>query len=99
MRQNFVYHAMALKAALSFKRFRDDIDSKMSLSAPPMPGMAFMVVRFIVHLEALGREGLGQLLFDIITGSHGVPLNKRAAALRSTTPAGFEIIVRVAVKS
>jgi hypothetical protein len=29
-----------------------------------------MLVRFILHLEALGRESLGQLACDDIGGSH-----------------------------
>jgi hypothetical protein len=44
----------------------------MSLPAFPVPGMACMLVRFILHLEALGRESLGQLLCDGIGGSHAL---------------------------
>jgi hypothetical protein len=32
--------------------------------------MAFVLVRFILHLEALGRKSLGQLLCDGVGGSH-----------------------------
>jgi hypothetical protein len=42
----------------------------MSLPARPVPGMAFVLVRFVHHLEALRRESLGQLLCDEIGGSH-----------------------------
>jgi hypothetical protein len=31
------------------------------LPARPVPSMAFMLVRFVQHLEALRRESLGQL--------------------------------------
>jgi hypothetical protein len=42
----------------------------MSLPARPGAGMAFVLVRFVHHLEALRRESLGQLLCDEIGGSH-----------------------------
>jgi len=62
--------AVALDAALSPEGLRHDIDPVMSLPARPVPGMAFVLVRFVHHLEALRRESLGQLLCDEIGGSH-----------------------------
>jgi len=61
---------MTLDPGLTFEGLSHDIDPVMSLSAFPVPGMACMLVRFILHLEALGRESLGQLLCDGIGGSH-----------------------------
>ena len=72
IRKNPVNHAMALDAGLTFERRRHDIDPEMRLAAPPVPGMALVLVGFILHLEALGRESLGQLLSDEIDGSHAV---------------------------
>jgi hypothetical protein len=43
----------------------------MGLAARPMPGMAFMPMRFILNMQALGRESLTQLFRDQILGSHG----------------------------
>ena len=36
----------------------------------PAHGMAFVLVRFVKHLQALRRESLGQLLCDEIGGPH-----------------------------
>jgi hypothetical protein len=44
----------------------------MRLPALAMSGMAFMLVRFIHHLEALGAESLGQFVRDGIGGSHAL---------------------------
>ena len=62
--KNPVNHAVTLDPALPFERAGHDIDSEMSLPARPMPGMAFMLMRFIHHIEALRRKSLGQLLCD-----------------------------------
>jgi len=69
-RKQLINHAMAFEPGLSFERFRYDIDTEMSLPAWAVPGMAFMLVRFVQHLEALRRESLGQLLCDEIGGPH-----------------------------
>jgi len=70
VRQQLVNHAMAFEPALSFEGIRHDIDTVMRLPARPVSGMAFMLVRFIKHLQALRRESLGQLLCDEIGGPH-----------------------------
>ncbi len=57
-----VDHAMALDPALSFEGIRHDIDPEMGLPAGPVPGMAFVAVGFVLHLQALRREGFGQFL-------------------------------------
>ncbi len=80
-RKRLIDHAVALEPGLSFERFRHDIDPEMGLPARPVPGMAFVLVGFIHHLEALRRESLGQLLCDEIGGPH-------AARIRRGRPAG-----------
>ena len=61
-RKSPINHAMAFDPGLSFEGIRHDIDPEMGLPAFAVPGMAFVLVRFILHLEALGCESLGQLL-------------------------------------
>jgi hypothetical protein len=74
IRKCCINHAVALDPGLTFEDFSHNIDPVMSLPAFPVPGMACMLVRFILNLEALGRESLGQLLCDGIGGSHRVEL-------------------------
>jgi len=76
IRQCLVDHAMAFEAGLTFERLRHDIHFEVSLPARPVPGMAFVLVGFVLHLEALRCESLGQLLCDEIDGSHAVPLRR-----------------------
>ncbi|HJX20385.1 MAG TPA: hypothetical protein VJ454_05295, partial [Steroidobacteraceae bacterium] len=66
-----VDHAVALEPALSAKRFRHDINPEMSLSARPVPSMPGVLVGFIHHLDALGREHRTQLFRDDIAHCHG----------------------------
>jgi hypothetical protein len=75
-----INHAVALDPGLSFEGVSHDIDPEMGLPAFPVPGMAFMLVRFILHLEALGRKSLGQLLRDGIGGSHAARVKRRRRA-------------------
>jgi len=70
-------HTMALNPALSAKGFRHDIESEMSLAAWPVARMAFVAVRFILDMEALGRESVAQLFRDQIACMHGRWLNQR----------------------
>jgi len=83
-RKRLINHAVTFEAGLPFKSLRYDIDTIMSLPARPVPGMAFVLVGFVHHLEALRRESLGQLSCDEIGGSHaarlgegGPPVNAR----------------------
>ena len=78
-RQCLINHAMAFEPGLPFERLRHDIDPEMSLPARPVPGMAFVLVRFVHHLETLRRESLGQLLCDEIGGSHAARLGEGGA--------------------
>jgi hypothetical protein len=75
-----IYHAMALDSGLSFEGVSHDIHPEMGLAAFAVPGMAFVLVRFILHLEALGRKSLGQLLRDGIGGSHAARVKRRRRA-------------------
>ena len=70
-------HAMALDPALPAKGFRHDIEAEMSLAAGPMARMAFVAMRFILNMEALGRESVAQLFRDQIACMHGRWLNQR----------------------
>ena len=69
---------MAFDAGLPLEGVRYDINSVMSLPAGPVPGMAFMLVRFINHFEPLRRESLGQLFCDEIGGTHIARLGERS---------------------
>ena len=69
--ERLIDEPVPLQPGHAFEDFRHYIDAKMGLPARPMPGMAFMLVRFVDHREALRGESLGQLFCDAIGGSHG----------------------------
>ena len=80
--QRLIDHAVTLDAGLSPERVRYNIHPVVRLPARSVPGMAFMLVRFINHFQALRRESLGQLFCDEIGGLHiarlgecGMPVN------------------------
>ena len=80
--QRLINHAVTLDAGLSLEGIRHDINPVVSLPARPVPGMAFMLVRFINHFQALRRESRGQLFCDEIGSLHiarlgecGMPVN------------------------
>ena len=75
--EHSIDHAMALYPALSTKGFRHNIEAEMSLAAGPMARMAFVAMRFILNMEALGRESVAQLFRDQIACMHGRWLNQR----------------------
>ena len=63
----------------------------VTLAAWPVPGMAFMLVRFVNHFEPLRRESLGQLFCYEIGGSHiarlgerGLPVNGHKQVLKAS---------------
>src|SRR5271167_4835675 len=62
---------MALDPALPAKGFRHDIESEMGLAAGPVAGVAFVPMRFILDMEALGHESVAQLFRDQIACVHG----------------------------
>jgi hypothetical protein len=70
-RERRIDHAMALDPALPAKGFRHDIESEMSLAAGPVAGVAFVPMRFILDMEALGHESVAQLFRDQIACVHG----------------------------
>jgi len=72
-----INHAVTLDAGLSLEGIRHDINPVVSLPARPVPGMAFMLVRFINYFEALRRESLDQFFCDEIGGSHIARLGER----------------------
>jgi len=90
-RQRLIDHAVTLDAGLSPEGIRHDINPVVSLPAGPVPGMAFMPVRFINYFEALRRESLGQFICDEIGGSHiarlgerGLPVNGHKQVLNAS---------------
>ena len=90
-RKRLIYHAVTFQPGLSFEDVRHDINTKVSLSARPVPGMALMLVRFINHFQALRRESLGQLFCDEIGSLHiarlgecGMPVNGHKQVLNAS---------------
>jgi hypothetical protein len=51
----------------------------MRLAARPVAGMALMQMRFVLHLEAFGRESFAQLVYDNFLCGHVTPLELAAA--------------------
>ena len=89
--KRLINHAVTLDAGLSLEGIRHDINPVVSLPARPVPGMAFMLVRFINYFEALRRESLGQFICDEIGGSHiarlgerGLPVNGHKQVLNAS---------------
>lgn len=72
LRQRCIDHAVALDPALPLERLRYDIDSEVGFSLRPAAGMARVLVRFILHVEAHGRECCAKLLRNAILGFHAV---------------------------
>jgi hypothetical protein len=83
-RQRRIDHAMALDPALPAKGFRHDIKPEMSLAAGPVAGVTFVPMRFILDMEALGRESVAQLFRDQIAGVHGKSM------IPKSMPSGFD---------
>jgi hypothetical protein len=52
----------------------------VSLPARPVPGVSFVPMGFILHPQALRREGFGQLPCDDIGGLHALRRMQTAAA-------------------
>src|ERR1700690_1092928 len=68
--ERLVDHAMAGEPALPPERIRHDIYAEVSWTARPMSRMAFVLMRFIEHLQAHRREGLGQLARNGLLHAH-----------------------------
>ena len=89
--KRLIDHAVAFNTGLSLECVRYNIDPIVSLPARPVPGMAFVLVGFVHHLEALRRESLGQLSCDEIGSPHnvrlgecGLPVNSRKQVLNAS---------------
>src|SRR5262249_30389463 len=74
-RKRRIYHAMTFDPALPFEGLRHNIDPKVRLPARPMAGMALMQMRFVLDLEAFGKESFAQLVGDNLPCSHVTALN------------------------
>ena len=59
--KNLVDHAMTFDPALPTEGFRYDMNPEMTFTARSMPRVTFVAVRFILDIEALRREGGGEL--------------------------------------
>ena len=70
VRQRRIDHAMAFEPALPAEGLRHDIKPEMSLAAWPMPGMAFMQMRFILDMDALRRKGRQEFCCDDVLHAH-----------------------------
>src|ERR1700745_4181481 len=62
--EGFVNHAVTLEPALPAKRLRHNIYPEMSLPALAMSSMPGVLVGFVHHVEARGRESVRQPLPD-----------------------------------
>ena len=69
-RKNLVDHAMTFDPALSAERLRHDMNPEMTFAAGPVSCMALMAVRFVLHLEALRRQGGCELFGDPVFDLH-----------------------------
>src|SRR5689334_629178 len=69
-RKNLVDHAMTFDPALPAERLSYDMDSEMTFAARPVSGMAFVAVRFVLDVEALRRQGGGELFGDPVFDLH-----------------------------
>jgi putative lumazine-binding protein len=83
--QRRIHHAVPLDAGLARKGIGNDIDPEMGLPARPVTGMAGVLMGFVDHAQALGRESFGQLLRDEIAGVHGRPGISPSRATRQWT--------------
>jgi ribosomal protein L11 methylase PrmA len=68
--QNPVHQTVALDPALAFEGRGYDVDTKMCLSFRAMTGMADMEMRFVDHLQTVGRQGGGELALDLGLDGH-----------------------------
>jgi hypothetical protein len=65
-----VDHAMSLQPALSAKGFGHDIDSIMCFSAPAVAGVACVLVRLVLDMQAFRGESFVQFFCDEIASLH-----------------------------
>ena len=91
-RQRCVDHAVALDPALPPEGLGHNIDPEMRLPARPVSGVTFMLVGFIDDTQARGRESLGQLFRDDLSGAHGLGLASAGAVGQSVRRASFYFV-------
>ena len=63
-RKNLIDHAMTFDPAFAAERLRHDMNPEMTLAARPVSRVAFMAVRLVFDVEALRRQGGGELFSD-----------------------------------
>ncbi len=73
-RQRRIDHAVAFEAALPAEGLSHDIHSEVRFPAGPMPGVAFVPVRFVLNTQIGRRKRLAQLFGDEILSSHPAAL-------------------------
>ena len=78
-RQCGIYHAVPVDAALPPEGLRHNINAEVRFTFGPMAGMAFVLVGFVLNLQAFGRESFGQLSCDLIFGSHHLGRKRQLA--------------------
>ena len=81
--EGLINHAMASDPALPSEGVSYNIDPEMGLSARPVSGVAFMLMRFVEYLQSQRSEGLGQLPRNGFLHTHpeAVPTAPEAKAL------------------
>jgi hypothetical protein len=82
-RERCVDHAVALDPALSFERFRHDMDPEMGLATGTVAGMTFVAMRFIDDVKTFRSESDGQLFSDEILDGHGSGFKRQGVAGQS----------------
>jgi hypothetical protein len=73
--QRRVNHAVAIEAAPAAKCLGHDGNPEMGLAARLRAGVAFVLMGFIGHVEAGGREGFRELVSDAVAPVHGLWLS------------------------
>src|SRR5262249_52905360 len=71
LRERLVDHAVAVDPALPTEDLRHDIDAVVGLPARPVARMALVAVRLVLHPQARGGEGRGQLFGDNVGDAPG----------------------------
>ncbi len=70
VRQDRIYHPVALDAALPFEGARHNMNPEMCFAAGTVPGVPFMQMRFVDDAEAFRMESVGQFFGDRVFGGH-----------------------------
>ena len=84
-RKRLIDQAVAVEPAFRTKGFRHDMDAEVRFAALPVAGMARVLVRFVLDLEAERRERLSQPLGDRLLHAHDVGLEPVFAAVNAAS--------------